>query len=188
MAVTEQDKMSRQVAGESKSGGPKRLAVDDDGKAYISPEQMGEAQETPAIYTLLRRLKDLLTGMALAASSAVIGRVLEPATVETPFTGTGDLTVGTNKITPGAAFKLTEVALHLNAAPTTAAQNIVLTLDDGVGSAYDEVILSMDLVANAVTDLVVKPDKVCKAADVVTAAWTNTDGKTYGLKFKHQLL
>jgi len=46
----------------------------------------------------------------------------------------------------------------------------------------------LDLVANAVTDLVVKPNKACKAADVITAAWTNTDGKTYGLKFKHQLI
>jgi len=39
VAVTDQDKLTPQIAGESKSGGPKRLAVDDDGKVYISPEQ-----------------------------------------------------------------------------------------------------------------------------------------------------
>jgi hypothetical protein len=67
-------------------------------------------------------------------------------------------------------------------------QNLVISVDDGVGSAYDEVILTLDLVANAITDLVVRPNKVCKSTDVITAAWTNTDGRTYGLKYKHQLL
>lgn len=191
MAVTEQDKLAAQVAGESKSGGPKRLAVDDDGKLYLSPEQLGEVQETPTAYTLLRRLKDIVTGLAsvvIAAGTAAIGRVLPPATVETVFTGTGNLAVGTSKLAPGAAFRLTEVSLHLNAAPTTGTQNLVITLDDGVAAAYDLVILTLDLVANAVTDLVVMPDKTCKSTDVITAAWTNTDAKTYGLKFKHQLV
>ena len=36
MAVTDQDKMTPQVAGESTSGGPKRLAVDDYGKILLS--------------------------------------------------------------------------------------------------------------------------------------------------------
>src|SRR3990167_8142509 len=36
MAVTDQDKFALQVAGESSSGGPKRLAVDDDGKLRIA--------------------------------------------------------------------------------------------------------------------------------------------------------
>lgn len=116
-------------------------------------------------------------------------RVRPPVTVETPFTGTGNVVVATHKIAPGAAFKLTEIALHLSAAPTTGAQNLVITIDDGSGTAaYDEVILIIDLVANAVTDLVIRPNKTCKAADVITAAWTNTDGKTFGLKFKHQLV
>lgn len=107
--------------------------------------------------------------------------------VETPFTGSGNLVVGTNKIAPGAAFKLVEIELHLSAAPTTGAQNLVITLDDGVAAAYDLVILTIDLVANAVTDLVIAPNKICKSSDVITAAWTNTDGRTYGLKFKHEL-
>ncbi len=117
-----------------------------------------------------------------------VGRVLPPITVETPFTGTGNLTVGTNKITPGAAFKLTEIELHPSTAPTSGTQNLVITLDDGVATAYDVVILTIDLVANAVTDLVIRPNKSCKATDSITAAWTNTNGVTYGLKFKHQLI
>ena len=129
-----------------------------------------------------------LAKVTLAVGSALIGKVSEPATVETPFTGTGNLAVATNKIAPGASFKLTEIELHLNAAPTTGTQNLVITKDDGVGETYDGVILTLDLVANAVTDLVVRPNKTCKATDVITAAWTNTDTKTYGLIFKHQLL
>jgi len=124
----------------------------------------------------------------LAAGSNLIGKVSEPATVETPFTGTDDLVVATHKIAPDAAFKLTEIELHLSAAPTTGTQNLVITKDDGVGAAYDLVILTIDLVANAITDLVIKPNKVCKATDVITAAWTNTDASTYGLIFKYQLL
>lgn len=114
--------------------------------------------------------------------------VVDPAIVETPFTGTGNLIVGTNKIAPGGAFELDEIELHLSAAPTTGTQNLVITLDDGVGSTYDLVILTLDLVANAVTDLVIKPAKKCKSTDVITVAWTNTDGRTYGLKFKHHLI
>jgi len=108
--------------------------------------------------------------------------------VETPFTGTGNVVVGTHKIEPGAAFELDEVELNLNAAPTSGTQNLVITLDDGVSDVYDLVILRLDLVANGVTDLVIKPKKKCKATDVITAAWTNTDGVTFGLKFKHHLI
>lgn len=115
-------------------------------------------------------------------------RIVSPSIVETPFTGAGNVVVGTHKIAPGAAFKLDEIELHLSGAPTTGTQNLVITLDDGVATAYDLVILTLDLVANAVTDLVIKPKKKCKSTDVITAAWTNTDTKTYGLKFKHHLL
>ncbi len=148
------------------------------------------------ILTALQLIDNMISGSeaqvdvvaALPAGSNLIGKVSEPATVETPFTGIGNLVASTSKIAPAAAFKLTEIVLHLNAAPTTSTQNLVISVDDGVGSTYDENILTIDLVANAITDLVIKPDKVCKSTDVITAAWTNTDGKTYGLKFKYQLL
>ena len=137
---------------------------------------------------VLAAVEALVVGTILAAGTAVIGRTLPLETVETPFTGAGNVVVGTHNITPGAAFKLEEIELHLSAAPTTGAQNLVVTLDDGVAAAYDLVILTIDLVANAVVDLVISPDKACKATDVITAAWTNTDGRTFGLKFKHQLI
>ena len=125
---------------------------------------------------------------ALPAGGNLIGKVSEPATVETPFTATGDIVAAAHKIAPAAVFKLTEIELHLASAPTGANPNLVITLDDGVGAAYDLVILTLDLVANGVTDLVIKPNKVCKATDVITAAWTNTNNITWAIKFKHQLL
>ena len=127
--------------------------------------------------------------LSIAAGANLIGKVSEPATVETPFTATtGDIAAATHKIAPAAAFKLTEIELHLASAPTGANPNLVITLDDGVGAAYDLNILTLDLVANAVTDLVIKPGKACKATDAITAAWTNTNNITWAIKFKHQLL
>ena len=108
--------------------------------------------------------------------------------VETPFTGTGNLVVATHKIAPAAAFELVAIELHISAAPVTGTQNLVLTKDDGVAPAYDLVLLTLNLVANAVVDLVVKPALTCKSTDVITAAWTNTDGRTFGLIFKHRLV
>lgn len=37
--------------------------------------RLGEVQDTPTAFTLLRRLKDLLTGIVLAAGNAIIGKV-----------------------------------------------------------------------------------------------------------------
>lgn len=113
---------------------------------------------------------------------------LRRETVETPFTGNGDMVAGTHKVSPGEAFEFEAVELHLSAAPTTGTQNLVLTKDDGNGTAYDRVILSIDLAANAVTDLSVSPALRCKSTDAITCAWTNTDGRTYGLTFKHRVV
>jgi len=108
--------------------------------------------------------------------------------IETPFTGAGNLVVGTNLIAPGAAFKLVDILLHISSAPTTGVQNLVIIKDDGVAAAYDLVILTLDLVANAIVDLRIEPNLLCKATDVITAAWTNTNARTYGLIFKHELV
>ena len=108
--------------------------------------------------------------------------------IETIFTGAANLVVGTSKIAPAAAFRLVAVELHLSATPTTGTQNLVITKDNGSGAAYDTNLLTIDLVANAVTDLVAEFGNECKSTDIITAAWTNTDTKTYGLTFKHELI
>jgi len=53
-----------------KEGRPKRRTVDNAGS-----DVFGLVTDTPAVFTLLRRLKDLLTGIVLSAGSAIIGKV-----------------------------------------------------------------------------------------------------------------
>jgi len=152
-------------------------------------DAIGEVQTTPTSNTLLSRVKALLTGTILAAGTAIIGKILPARTVvETQFTGTGAVAVGTHKLAPGVAYKVVAIEFHNCAAPTTGTQNFILTLDNGTGSAYDLTLLSIDCVANAVTDLRVTPQELlCKSSDVVTAALVNSDAVTWGLCFKHEV-
>ena len=138
--------------------------------------------------TTFTTVKPALKAVDLGDSTHAVAYKEKRLVVETPFTGAGNMVVGTENIAPGAAFRLVAVELHLSAAPVTGAQNLVIQKDDGVAAAYDLNLLTLDLVANAVVDLRIEPNLLCKAADVITAAWTNTDGRTYGLIFKHELV
>ncbi len=119
-------------------------------------------------------------------STSVSSRLL---VVEAPFTGSAAISAGTAKIAPAAAFRLLRVEVHLNAAPTTS-ENLVITLDDGVSSAYDTVLTKENLSAGSQTDFIKTYGEgyEFKSTDVITAAWTNTDTKTYGLKFVYELI
>ncbi len=140
--------------------------------------------------TVLPQTLAIDLGVDPAVGSTVYGMAYKEKRliVETPFTGNGNVVVGTHRIVPGAAFKLVAIEIHLSAAPTTGVQNLVITKDDGVLAAYDLNVLTIDLVANAVTDLRIEPNLLCKSTDMVTAAWTNTDARTYGLIFKYELV
>ena len=108
--------------------------------------------------------------------------------VETTFSATASMVVGTHKLDPGVAYKVIAIEIHNSAAPSTGTQNLVLTLDNGTGSAYDVTLLTLDLVANAVTDLRVLPEELlCKSTDVITASFINSDVVTWGLTFKHEV-
>ncbi|MDD4985113.1 MAG: hypothetical protein PHQ43_04895 [Dehalococcoidales bacterium] len=68
MPITEGDKFATQIAGESTSGGPKRLAVDDDGKVITSSEsQIGH--NISAIADNRKVVAAAGTAEALAAST-----------------------------------------------------------------------------------------------------------------------
>ena len=69
MAVTGQDKMATQVAGESTSGGPKRLAVDDDGKIILS--NPGESTVPTANSTANAYSRDVIGNKSDAAVTTV---------------------------------------------------------------------------------------------------------------------
>ena len=115
-------------------------------------------------------------------------QIIAKAPVETQFTLTETMVVGTHKLAPGIPYKVVAIELHCSAAPSSGTQNLVLTLDNGTGSAYDVTLLSLDLVANAVTNLRFMPEELrCKATDVITAALTNSDKVTWGLVFKHEV-
>ncbi len=127
--------------------------------------------------------------LSIAAGTNVIGKTLPARTiVETQFSATASMVVGTHKLAPGVAYKVVAIEIHNSAAPSTGTQNLVLTLDNGSGSAYDVTLLSLDMVANAITDLRFTPEELlCKATDVITASLINSDAVTWGLCFKHEV-
>ena len=144
-----------------------------------------------------------LDALVLGAGSAVIGKVgidqttpgttnavrIKSGLVGAPFTGSAAIAANTAKIAPGAAFRLLRVEVHLNAAPTTS-EILVIALDAGDGAAYDTVLAKQDLSAGSLTDYVAVfgPGYEYESDDVITAAWTNTDTKTYGLRFVYELI
>jgi len=85
-------------------------------------------------------------------------------------------------LTSGSPFELLEVKLHVGVAPTTA-ENFTITRDANEGSYWDELIRSYGM--SGVTDFVwdvrdiplrYQPD------DKLIFAWSNSDGRTFGLE------
>lgn len=76
-------------------------------------------------------------------------------------------------------------SIHLSAAPTTS-ENFTITLDAIDGAAYDVLQYSRDFSSASDTDIIYtvpKGERVPKKKDdILRVAWTNTDGRTYGLK------
>ena len=109
--------------------------------------------------------------------------------VITPYTGTGTA-IGT--LAPGAAFRLLGFRLHLGSA-LAAAETLTITLDDGVGGAYDTVLFSSDLGTPDIRDVVIEFPRNSayefnSADKIVIALSANTGGDTYGCKIIHELI
>lgn len=83
-------------------------------------------------------------------------------------------------ITPGCAFQLEHVKLHLSAAG--GAGSITVSCDANAGAAYDVVLKTQDL--TAVTDMVWSPERPLsfENGDLIIVAWANAGTKTYGLE------
>lgn len=86
------------------------------------------------------------------------------------------------------AFQLAEIRLHLDAVPTTASQNITITLDAGASAAFDVVVRTKDIVGE--TDWDWWPDAELRYTDedMLVITWANTDGVTYGLEVRFKQL
>lgn len=96
-------------------------------------------------------------------------------------TGTGAIALST---TMARKFRLTSVTCHFSAAPTTS-EDFTVTLNAAEGAAYDTVLVRKDPSAGAVVDIVYIPDGyglILGAGDEIDVAYTNTDGRTYGLR------
>jgi len=92
-------------------------------------------------------------------------------------------------LAPDALFRLQRIELHFNSAPTTS-QDFTITLDAGDGDAYDVVLYKRDLSVGSVADLVVPFGEgyEFEADDEIDVAYTNTDGRTYGLRYVYELI
>jgi len=64
MPVLEQDKFATQIAGECTSGGPKRIAVDDDGKITLAPATLAGMTSLPAGTNNIGKVGHDISGIA----------------------------------------------------------------------------------------------------------------------------
>ena len=78
-------------------------------------------------------------------------------------------------------FSVREVRVHLSAAGG-AAENLVISLDSGSGSAYDVVFSTTAMVA--ATDVVYVPEvaHIFEKTDVFKIVYANSNGRTYGIE------
>lgn len=81
----------------------------------------------------------------------------------------------------GATFDLNSVTIAFSPAPTTA-ENLTIVLDSALGAAYDVTLYTVDPSATSATSIVWQPGAplYLQPGDVVTVAYTNTDGRTWG--------
>ena len=109
---------------------------------------------------------------------------INAAYVEETFDGTETLRVVLEPEGGKIGFALKEIRLHVDAAPSTAA-NFTITLDSNLGAAWDIV---LDTFAMAgVTDIpqVADPPLPFVSGDKLIFGWANADGDTWGLEVKY---
>jgi hypothetical protein len=89
-------------------------------------------------------------------------------------------------LAPGVPWQLEEIRVHLSLAG--GANNLTATVDHGAGAAYDIVILTQDM--TTIADLSWQPTrpKEFGAGDELDIAWTNTNGRTYGLEIVYKAI
>lgn len=136
-------------------------------------------------------VEDVNSDEALAALQAIQAAIelIQNPSVITPYTGTGTA-IGT--LAPGAAYRLLGFRLHMGSA-LAAGETLTITVDDGVGAAYDVVLYSRDLGTDDVRDVVIEFPKESayefNAADEIDIALSaNAGGDTYGCKIIYELI
>ena len=130
---------------------------------YVDP--MGEVQDTPTSYTLLRRLKDILTGTILAAGSAIIGRVGHDKTgighgVTTVTTAGTDVVLAAST---AAKVLIIQAQTDNTGAIAVGASGVDATVATGTGVllyAGDSIVMEIDNLADLFVDATVSGEGV----------------------------
>jgi hypothetical protein len=80
------------------------------------------------------------------------------------------------------------VSIKLSTTATTS-ENVVVTLDSGLGAAYDIVVLTFDPSSVGGTTFIWTPDYPLTIGpdDVIVVTYTNTDTLTYGVTIRYSL-
>ena len=84
---------------------------------------------------------------------------------------------------PDSAVEIKALTLKLSAVPA-GAENLTISIDDGLGATYDVQIHQVDLNGVTAAGYIWTPtDKlIAHLGDVIRLVWANGDGRTYGLK------
>lgn len=103
------------------------------------------------------------------------------------FTGTGNIADSASITTQGTdIWEIISYSLHLSAAG--GANSLTVTINNGLGAAYDVIILTQDM--TSVTDLIQLyslGEFVLQNTDTLDFAWTNASGRTYGLVIRYRM-
>jgi len=99
----------------------------------------------------------------------------------TAATGTGAIATAV-AVAVGQTYRVVSVTLHINTAATTS-ENLTITLNATNGAAYDTLLYSVNPATSALLNLVWQPavPLYLIGGDSLDIAWTNTEGRTYGL-------
>ena len=95
-----------------------------------------------------------------------------------------------HRLLPGELYRLVEVRLHLDAAPTTASDDFTVTIDSGENAVYDAILETQDMDTLADHNKSWGKD-AChhfKATDAIIFAWANAESKTWGLEVIYDMV
>jgi hypothetical protein len=102
--------------------------------------------------------------------------------LKTNGTGTGAIATS-HTARAGTVQRLISVSVNFNAAPATS-ESLTITLNANAGAAYDVLLYAVNPAAGATSDIVWTPEQpvYLVGGDAVDVAFTNTDGRTYGVE------
>lgn len=119
---------------------------------------------------------------------AQVTRGTKGSRIITPTTGTGTTLAN---LTPGAAFHLLGVRIHIGSA-LASAETLTITNNSGTATAYDTVLFTLDMGTPDIRDVVIPfggDEDFFGASDVIDIVLSaNTGGDTFGCETIHELV